>query len=97
MVNPNRLIKITKAESKDLLDKAQNIIESNILGDKFKGDKLLKNDKNKKSTKRFSIIVELIIKFSIIHYYSYFYTSQSLVCHFYFCLTLLIIHHFPTG
>ena len=51
MVNPNRLIKITKAESKDLLDKAQDIIKKDILGDKFKGDKLLKKDPNKKSTK----------------------------------------------
>ena len=38
MVNPNRLIKITKAESKDLLDKAQDIIKKDILGDKFQGD-----------------------------------------------------------
>ena len=45
MVNPNRLIKITKAESKDLLDKAQDIIKKDILGDKFQGDKLLKKDK----------------------------------------------------
>ena len=46
MVNPNRLIKITKAESKDLLDKAQDIIKKDILGPKFKRDKLLKKDKN---------------------------------------------------
>ena len=45
MVNPNRLIKITKAESKDLLDKAQNIIDKDILGPNFKRDKLLKKDK----------------------------------------------------
>ena len=30
MVNPNRLVKITKGEAKDLLDKAQNIIEKDI-------------------------------------------------------------------
>ena len=42
MVNPNRLIKITKAESKDFLDKAQDIIKKDILGPKFKGDKLLR-------------------------------------------------------
>ena len=47
MVNPNRLIKITKAESKDLLDKAQNIIDKDILGPNFKRDKLLKKDKKK--------------------------------------------------
>jgi hypothetical protein len=44
MVNPNRLIKITKAESKDLLDKAQDIIKKDILGENFQGDKLLKKD-----------------------------------------------------
>jgi len=37
--------KMTKSESKDLLDKAQNIIDKNILGDNFKRDKLLKKDK----------------------------------------------------
>ena len=51
MVNPNRLIKITKAESKDLLDKAQNIIDKDILGPNFKRDKLLKKDKKKDKVK----------------------------------------------
>ena len=43
MVNP-RLItsKLTKAESKDLLDKAQGFIDRNIKGEKFKRDELLK-------------------------------------------------------
>ena len=51
MVNPNRLRKkVTKEESKDLLDKAQDIIKKDILGEKFKGDKLLKK-KDKKGTK----------------------------------------------
>ena len=43
--------KFTKNEAKDLLDKAQKIIKSDVLGDKFQGDKLLKKDKSQKSTK----------------------------------------------
>ena len=43
--------KVTKEEAKDLLDKAQDIIKKDVLGDKFQGDKLLKKDKNKKGTK----------------------------------------------
>ena len=40
--------KFTKSEAKDLLDKAQNIIEKDVLGPNFKREKLLKKDKNKK-------------------------------------------------
>ena len=43
--------KVTKEEAKDLLDKAQKIIKSDVLGDKFQGDKYLKKDKSQKSTK----------------------------------------------
>ena len=59
MVNPNRLVKITKGEAKDLLDKAQNIIEKDILGPNFKRDKLLKKDKTKKK----EVSVEKLIPF----------------------------------
>ena len=37
--------KVTKDEAKDILDKAQDIIKKDILGDKFQGDKLIKKDK----------------------------------------------------
>ena len=40
--------KFTKSEAKDLLDKAQNIIEKDVLGPNFKREKLLKKDKSKK-------------------------------------------------
>ena len=52
MVNP-RLItsKLTKAESKDLLDKAQGFIDRNIKGEKFKRDELLKKKSKRKRTR----------------------------------------------
>jgi len=40
--------KVTKEEAKDLLDKAQDIINKDILGPNFKREKLLSGDKGKK-------------------------------------------------
>ena len=40
--------KVTKEEAKDLLDKAQDIINKDILGPKFKREKLLSTKEGKK-------------------------------------------------
>ena len=40
--------KVTKDEAKDILDKAQDIINKDILGPNFKREKLLSGDKGKK-------------------------------------------------
>ena len=53
MVNPRTdYSKITKEEAKDLLDKAQDIINKDILGPKFKREKLLSKRYKKVKRKR---------------------------------------------
>ena len=57
--------KFTKSEAKDLLDKAQNIIEKDVLGPNFKREKLLSRGAANKIriTVNFDLCLILVPKF----------------------------------